>query len=86
MLPASEDIDTMFAEEFDNNLKGIDPERAKLYKICEQNNVGITVMKGYAGGRLFDEKRSPFWSKFNTCSVYSLCINQTCNSIYYVRL
>ncbi|CDB12957.1 predicted oxidoreductases of the aldo/keto reductase family [Eubacterium sp. CAG:192] len=60
MLPASEDIDTMFAEEFDNNLKGIDPERAKLYKICEQNNVGITVMKGYAGGRLFDEKRSPF--------------------------
>lgn len=63
MLPASEDIDTMFAEEFDNNLKGIDPERAKLYKICEQNNVGITVMKGYAGGRLFDKKRSPFGVK-----------------------
>ncbi len=60
MLPASEDIDTMFAEKFDDNLKGIDPERAELYKICEQNNVGITVMKGYAGGRLFDEKRSPF--------------------------
>ena len=60
MLPASENIDTMFAEEFDSNLKGIDPERARLYKVCEQNDVGITVMKGFAGGRLFDEKRSPF--------------------------
>ena len=60
MLPASENIDTMFADEFDKNLKGIDPDRARLYKVCEQNDVGITVMKGFAGGRLFDEKRSPF--------------------------
>ena len=27
---------------------------------AEENDVGITVMKGFAGGRLFDEKRSPF--------------------------
>ncbi len=60
MLPASEDINVMFAENFDNNLKGIDPDRALLYKICEQRDIGITVMKGFAGGRLFDEKRSPF--------------------------
>ena len=60
MLPASENIDTMFAEEFDSQLKGIDPDRAHLYNVCEQNDVGITVMKGFAGGRLFDEKRSPF--------------------------
>ena len=31
-----------------------------LYKACEENDVGITVMKGFAGGRLFDAKRSPF--------------------------
>ena len=60
MLPASENIDTMFAEEFDSSLKGIDVDRARLYKTCEENDVGITVMKGFAGGRLFDEKRSPF--------------------------
>ena len=60
MLPASEDINEMFAEEFDAGLKGIDPDRALLYKICEENDIGITVMKGFAGGRLFDEKRSPF--------------------------
>lgn len=60
MLPASEDIDTMFAEEYAAGLKGIDADRAKLYRVCEQNDVGITVMKGFAGGRLFDAKRSPF--------------------------
>lgn len=50
MLPASEDIDTMFAERFDAGLKGIDAARAHLYSVCEQNDVGITVMKGFAGG------------------------------------
>ncbi len=74
MLPASEDIDTMFAEEFDAGLKGIDADRARLYKVCEQNDVGITVMKGFAGGRLFDEKRSPFGVKLTPvqCIHYAL--------------
>lgn len=60
MLPASENIDDMFKDEFDGNLSGIAPERADLYKLCEQRGVGITVMKGYAGGRLFNDKASPF--------------------------
>lgn len=60
LLPASEDINQYFAEEYDSKLGGIAPERAELYKLCEQNNVGITVMKGYAGGRLFNKDTSPF--------------------------
>lgn len=60
MLPASEDFDAMLAEKFDEKLKGINPDRAELYSLCEQRDVGITVMKGFAGGRLFDAKRSPF--------------------------
>ena len=60
LLPASEDLDTMFVEEFDTGLKGTDADRARLYRVCEQNDIGITVMKGFAGGRLFDAKRSPF--------------------------
>ena len=60
MLPASEDINTLFADEFDTSLKGIDKDRAEFYRVCEQNDIGMTVMKGFAGGRLFDEKRSPF--------------------------
>lgn len=58
--PATEDIDDYFASNYDEGLCGIAPEREALYKICEQENVGITVMKGYAGGRLFDAGTSPF--------------------------
>ncbi len=60
MRPASEDINTLFASEYEETLSGIDPDRAELYKLCEKNGVGITVMKGYAGGRLFDPALSPF--------------------------
>lgn len=62
MLPPTEDIDRYFGEHTyeDETLGGIDPARAQLYQICEQQGVGITVMKGYAGGRLFDAKSSPF--------------------------
>ena len=60
LLPASEDMNTYFAEEYDKALGGIDKERAELYRLCEKNDVGLTVMKGFAGGRLFDAKRSPF--------------------------
>ncbi len=60
MLPGSEDINTLFAETYDAKLGGIAPERAELYRLCEEKGVGITVMKGYAGGRLFDANLSPF--------------------------
>lgn len=60
LLPASEDLNTYFADSYNEALKGIDPERAELYQICEREGVGITVMKGYAGGRLFSAQTSPF--------------------------
>ena len=81
MLPASEDIETMFAEQYDTALKGIDAERAHLYQVCEQNDAGITVMKGFAGGRLFDEKRSPFGVKLTPvqCIHYALTRPAVCS-------
>ena len=61
MLPATEDLNIYFEKStYGENIGGIAPERAELYRICEQNGVGITVMKGYAGGRLFDAAASPF--------------------------
>ncbi len=74
MRPATEDLDSMF-EGYDNaDFSGIDPERAALYSLCEEKNVGITVMKGFFGGRLFDEKTSPFGVAFTPlqCIHYSL--------------
>ena len=60
LLPPTEEIGDYFVEEYDPTLAGIDPERAHLYRLCEQKGVAITVMKGYAGGRLLDKARSPF--------------------------
>ena len=60
MLPATNDLNKYFEETYDESLGGIAPEREELYRICEQRGVGITVMKGYAGGRLFSAQASPF--------------------------
>ena len=73
MHPATEDLDTMFGE-YDESLSGIDEERAALYRLCEEREIGITVMKGFFGGRLFDAKTSPFGTAFTPvqCIHYAL--------------
>lgn len=63
MHPATENLDDMFGQ-YEAGLSGIDRERAEFYQLCEQKEVGITVMKGFFGGRLFDEKTSPFGKAF----------------------
>ena len=80
MRPATEDLDSMFGE-YDANLSGIDPERAALYRLCEEKNVGITVMKGFFGGRLFDAKTSPFGTAFTPvqCIHYALTRPGVCS-------
>ena len=61
MMPASEDLDDYFGEKGEQSaLDGITPERAELYALAEQTGTGMTVMKGYMGGRLFDSAQSPF--------------------------
>lgn len=60
LMPPTEDLNAYFADQYDEHLGGMDPARAELYKLCESRNIGITVMKGFAGGRLFDASRSPF--------------------------
>ncbi|MBR1524287.1 MAG: aldo/keto reductase [Lachnospiraceae bacterium] len=74
MRPATEDLDSMFDGYDGTDYSGIDPERAALYQLCEEKNVGITVMKGFFGGRLFDAKTSPFGVAFTPlqCIHYAL--------------
>jgi len=64
MHPATENLEDLLSGQFDPALSGIDPQRSELYRLCEDRDVGITVMKGFFGGALFDEKRSPFGSVF----------------------
>lgn len=60
LLPAAASLDDAFAFDYDDELAGMEPVRAELYATLEREDVGLTVMKGYAGGRLFSAEASPF--------------------------
>lgn len=65
MLSAGVEISALFKEEtFAEGAPalsaGISTDRARLYATCEERGVGITVMKGYEGGRLLKAETSPF--------------------------
>ena len=60
LMPPTDDIEDYFENRYAEDLNGVDPVRVRMYKICEQQDVGITCMKPFAGGRLFDAGRSPF--------------------------
>ncbi|HIW75372.1 MULTISPECIES: aldo/keto reductase [Gordonibacter] len=60
LLPATTSLDEAFTFNYADELGGMDPARAELYALCEREGVGLTVMKGYAGGRLFSAEASPF--------------------------
>lgn len=64
MCPATEDLYSMFDGYDQDQLSGIDPERASFYQLCEEKGVGLTVMKGFFGGALLDKERSPFGAAF----------------------
>lgn len=77
MHPATDDLDAYFAwEDYQADLNGIDPQRSKLYRLCEQHDVGITVMKPYAGGRLFDAQRSPFGVALTPAQCIHYCLTR----------
>jgi predicted aldo/keto reductase-like oxidoreductase len=40
--------------------KGLDPDRAALYRICEQRGTAITVMKTLGAGKLISPQHTPF--------------------------
>ncbi len=60
LMPPTEDINEYFADELASKFGRLNPERSEFYSLCEQKGIGLTVMKPFAGGRLFDPARSPF--------------------------
>lgn len=75
MMPASDDINTLFGDLAEAG-ENIDADRAELYKLCEQNGVGITVMKPYAGGRLLSAETSPFGVALTPAQCIHYCLTR----------
>lgn len=61
LQPPTENVDDLWADEnYAHSLQNIDPERERLYELCEEKGVGLDVMKVYGGGDLLSETNSPF--------------------------
>lgn len=68
LQPASEDVEDLWKEEhYKNQLINMDPDRQRLYEMCQRSGVGITVMKVFGGGDLLDEKLSPAGKALTAC-------------------
>lgn len=61
LQPSDVSIYDMFEDAtYEARRENIDPERERLYELCERKGVGIDVMKVYGGGDLLSETNSPF--------------------------
>ncbi|MBE6836357.1 MAG: aldo/keto reductase [Ruminococcaceae bacterium] len=60
LQPPSENVEDLWADEtYTNTYENMDPDRQKLYELCQTKGVGITVMKAFAGGDLLNAELSP---------------------------
>ena len=76
LMPPTEDINSYFAENYAEGLNGVDPVRAEMYRVCAQRDVGLTCMKPFAGGRLFDAERSPFGLALTPVQCIHYCLTK----------
>ena len=61
MLPVGENIFDHVEKGFGADLfRGVDPKRTELYQLCEQKEIGITVMKTLGAGKLISPVHTPF--------------------------
>ncbi|MBQ3955023.1 MAG: aldo/keto reductase [Clostridia bacterium] len=51
-------------------------ERAAVYRRCESEGVGISVMKPFSGGQLLDEKQSPFGRALTPYQCIRYCLDK----------
>ncbi|MCL1844688.1 MAG: aldo/keto reductase [Defluviitaleaceae bacterium] len=75
MLPSAEYVFDHSDKDFGREMfRGIDPERAEFYKICEARGVGITVMKPFGAGKLLSAEHTPYAKPLTThaCIEYAL--------------
>ncbi len=76
LMPPTDNLENYFTDAYEDNLNGIDPSRVELYKLCEQLDIGITCMKPFAGGRLFDAQRSPFGVALTPVQCIHYCLTK----------
>ena len=74
LQPANEDVEEIWADRnYEKHLTNMDPDRQRLYEVCQREGVGITVMKAFAGGELLGSNQIAGVSlTVNQCIAYAL--------------
>lgn len=60
LVPPSRMKIQLAPEDLQQSAQGLDPIRASLYRVCQQQGIAITTMKTFAAGLLLHDKLSPF--------------------------
>lgn len=77
MFAPTENIEDYSDDEaYKQEFHGMDPQRADFYQAAEKNNVGITIMKPFAGGRLLNANDSPFGVALTPVQCIHYCLSQ----------
>ncbi|MCL1820056.1 MAG: aldo/keto reductase [Oscillospiraceae bacterium] len=82
MLPVDEYTLEHLEKDFGKDMfKGIDPDRAALYALCDRKQIGITVMKTFGAGKLLSAEYSPFSEPLSVgqCVHYALSRPGVCS-------
>lgn len=74
LQPANEDVEEIWNEKnYEENLTNMDPDRQRLYEVCQRRGVGITVMKAFGGGDLLGSNQiAGVKLTVNQCIAYAL--------------
>lgn len=72
LVPPSRMKIQLAPEDLQQSAQGLDPIRASLYRVCQQQGIAITTMKTFAAGLLLHDQIIPLRKSADRLSVHSL--------------
>ena len=77
LQPPTENVDDLWADDvYRNTYTNMDPDRQRLYEVCQSKGVGITVMKCFAGGDLLSVELSPAGAALTPTQCIHYCLTR----------
>lgn len=77
LKPPTENVDDLWADDvYKKTYMNMDPDRQRLYEVCQSRGVGITVMKCFAGGDLLNAELSPAGAALTPAQCIHYCLTR----------
>jgi len=73
--PDTEPLD-LLDEQFADRAVSVDPRRIELYRLCQSQGIGLTVMKPLAAGKLLSADHSPFTQALTPAQCIHYALNR----------